>query len=138
MTEKTVLAIDPGTSKCGLALVHRKSGGQLELIWHQVAPTDCVVDSLRAAEDISPFQLIIVGGGTSSNLVVREIREKLPSMGILVVDETNTTLQARERYWEHHPRRGWRRFLPATLQVPPDPVDDFVALILAERVLVDR
>jgi hypothetical protein len=59
----------------------------------------------------------------------------MPSMGILVVDEKNTTLQARERYWEHNPRRGWRRFLPSTLQVPPADVDDFVALILAERVL---
>lgn len=138
MTEKTVLAIDPGTSKCGLALVHRKASGSLDLLWHEVVPTEGVVDKLRAAEDISPFQQIIVGGGTSSRDVVREVRERLPSMGILVVDEVNTSLQARERYWEHNPRRGWRRLLPATLQVPPDPVDDFVALILAERVLMER
>jgi RNase H-fold protein (predicted Holliday junction resolvase) len=138
MTEKTVLAIDPGTSKCGMALVHRKTTGQVELIWHQVVPTEKIVESLRQAEDISPFHLIIVGGGTSSQGAVRAIREQLPSMGILVVDETNTSLQARERYWEQHPRRGWRRFLPATLQVPPEPVDDFVALILAERVLVEK
>jgi hypothetical protein len=67
---------------------------------------------------------------------VSRIREYLPSMGILVVDEKDTTFQARERYWEYHPRRGWRRLLPSTLQVPPDPVDDYVALILAERVLL--
>ena len=48
---------------------------------------------------------------------------------------TNTTLQARERYWEHNKRRGWRRFFPSTMFLPPEPFDDFVALILAERVL---
>jgi hypothetical protein len=57
-------------------------------------------------------------------------------MAILVVDEKDTTLQARERFWEHNRRRGWRRILPATLQVPPSPVDDYVAMILAERVLL--
>ncbi len=46
-------------------------------------------------------------------------------------------MEARERYWEHHRRRGWRRLVPSTMLVPPDPVDDFVAFILAERVLAD-
>jgi len=136
MTEKTVLAIDPGTSKCGMALVRRNTKGTLEMLWHQVVPSENVVEKLREAEETSPFQLIIMGGGTSSHSTVRQVREKMPSMGILVVDETNTSLQARERYWVHHPRRGWRRLLPATLQVPPEPVDDFVAMILAERVLL--
>jgi RNase H-fold protein (predicted Holliday junction resolvase) len=138
MSDRTVLAIDPGTSKCGMALVNRDQGGKLRLLWHEVAPTETFVDRLIAAEEVSPFHQIIVGGGTSSFSAVRKIREKLPSMGILVVDETNTSLQARERYWENNPRKGWRRLLPATLQVPPEPVDDFVAYILAERVLLDR
>jgi RNase H-fold protein (predicted Holliday junction resolvase) len=137
MTEKTVLAIDPGTSKCGMALVHRNAAGKLEMLWNQVVPSDQIVEKLREAEEVSTFHLIIVGGGTSSGVAVRQVREKMPSMGILVVDETNTSLQARERYWEHHPRRGWRRLLPATMQVPPEPVDDFVAMILAERVLLE-
>jgi hypothetical protein len=79
--------------------------------------------------------MVIVGNGTRSKDIAGLIRDGSPSMGILVVDERDTTMQARERYWEHNPRRGWRRLLPATLQTPPEPVDDFVALILAERVL---
>jgi len=74
--------------------------------------------------------------GYGSREVIQRIREARPSMGILVVDEQETTLQARERYWEHHKRRGWRRFVPATMFLPPEPFDDFVALILAERVLL--
>lgn len=137
MIEKTVLAIDPGTSKCGLALVQRDSEGHLQLIWHSVVPTVHIIPKIHEAYTHREFHLIIVGGGTHSNQVISTIRDQLPAIGILEVDEENTTLQARERYWENTPRKGWRRFLPATLQVPPAPVDDFVALILAERVLLE-
>lgn len=134
--EKTVLAIDPGSSKCGMALVRRDVNEQIELLWRSVVPRNAVVPKLHEAYVVSPYQMIIVGGGTQGQPVVHEIRSHLSSMAILVVDEQDTTLQARERYWEHHSRRGWRRLLPATLQVPPEPVDDFVAMILAERVLL--
>jgi RNase H-fold protein (predicted Holliday junction resolvase) len=136
MIEKTVLAIDPGSSKCGMALVKRIEDDRVQLLWHGVVPTSAVVPKLHEAYIHAPYQMIIMGGGTYSKNVVQRIREHLPSMAILVVDERDTSLQARERYWENNPRRGWRRFLPATLQVPPDQVDDYAALILAERVLL--
>ncbi len=137
MHEKTVLAIDPGTSKCGLAVVHRDAVGTLDLRWRRIAQTSEVVEAVEEAREIAPFSLIVVGAGTHSKEIVARIREKHPGTGILVVDEKDTTLRAREIYWEHHARRGWRRIVPATLQVPPEPVDDFVAFILAERVLQD-
>ena len=135
MLAKVVLAIDPGTSKCGLALVKRDEQGALNLMWRGIVVTTGLLPKLHETYVRAPFELIIVGGGTNSRQVVERIREYLPSMAILVVDERDTTIHARERYWQQHPRQGWRRFLPATLQVPPEPVDDFVALILAERVL---
>jgi len=134
--EKTVLAIDPGTSKCGYALVRRDANDRLELLWRKVSPREQLCESLREAETIGPYSLLIVGSGTQSREIVNGLREHMPAVAVLVVDEQNTTMQARERYWLHNPRRGWRRLLPATLQVPPEPVDDFVALILAERVLL--
>lgn len=134
--EKTVLAIDPGRSKCGVVLVKRSAASRLEIIWRGVVPRENLIETLRAATAKAPYQLVIVGGGTQSQPVVSEIREEMPSVGLLVVDEQDTSIHARERYWEHNPRRGWRRFLPATLQVPPEAVDDFAALILAERVLM--
>jgi RNase H-fold protein (predicted Holliday junction resolvase) len=137
MTEKIVLAIDPGTSKCGMALVRRGDADELELLWRAIATTDNLLEKIDEAHALSPFSLIIVGSGTSGRKVVHRVREHIPSMGILVVDEKDTTLQARERYWAHHRRRGWRRLLPSTMQVPPEPVDDFVAMILAERVLLE-
>lgn len=133
--EKTVLAIDPGRSKCGFALVRRVAEGRLQLLWRAVVPAEDIVEQAGNAWDQAAFSLVIVGSGTQSREVVSRIRSRFPAMAILVVDERDTTMQARERYWLHNPRRGWRRFLPATLQAPPEPVDDFVALILAERVL---
>ena len=133
--ERTVLAIDPGTSKCGMALVRRDRAGKVQMLWRGVVPREEVPDRLEEANAVEVYSLIVVGSGTSSKDLVRAIREKHPSIGILMVDEKETSLQARERYWEHKVRRGWRRLVPASLQVPPEPVDDFVALILAERVL---
>lgn len=137
MTDKTVLAIDPGTSKCGMALVHRSDSSQLELLWRAICPSDDLPGRIDEAQAVAPFSLIIIGSGTSGQKAVHRVREHMPSMGILVVDEKDTTMQARERYWAHHKRRGWRRLLPSTMQLPPEPVDDFVALILAERVLLE-
>ncbi len=135
MNDKTVLAIDPGSSKCGMALVHRLESGQLDLLWRTISPSEDLIVNLRKAESIRPFALIVVGNGTTSENVSRRIRDEAVGAAILVVDEKETTLQARERYWMNTRRTGWRRFLPATLQVPPEPIDDFAAYILAERVL---
>lgn len=136
MDVKTVLAIDPGSSKCGLALVRREADGLLSVLWRGVFAKEQLVARLDEANAVGSFNMVIVGSGTRSREIVAAIREAMPSIGVLVVDEKDTTLQARERYWEYHKRRGFRRLFPSTLFVPPEPVDDFVALILAERVLL--
>lgn len=135
MNEKTVLAIDPGSSKCGMALVHRDTDGKLDVLWRAVVPVGDTADKIGEAQCARGFGFVIVGSGTRSRDLVAEIKAKYPGMGVLVVDERDTTMQARERYWEFHRRRGWRRLFPSTMLTPPEPVDDFVALILAERVL---
>ena len=136
MKDKVVLAVDPGTAKCGMALVRRGAEGKLDILWRKVSTLDELQASVGEALDVSPADMIVVGSGTGSREVIQRIRGARPSMGILVVDEKETSLQARERYWEHHKRRGWRRIVPATMFLPPEPFDDFVALILAERVLL--
>jgi len=135
MDVRTVLAIDPGSAKCGYALVRRDDSGNLTLLWRKISPVEELGETIEEARACEPYSLVIVGSGTRSRSIVEQIRKVMPSMGVLVVDEKDTTLQARERYWEYNKRRGWRRFLPSTLFLPPEPVDDFVALILAERVL---
>ena len=48
------------------------------------------------------------------------------------IDEAYSTLEGRRRYLQEH-RRGWRRLLPLGLQAPPEPYDDYVAVVLGER-----
>ncbi|MBN8689268.1 MAG: pre-16S rRNA-processing nuclease YqgF [Armatimonadetes bacterium] len=134
--EKTVLAIDPGSSKVGMALVRRTAEEEIQLLWRKVCPVDDLEVRLDEVREIANFALVIVGSGTKSKAIVERISRHAPGLGVLVVDEKNTTLAARERYWEYNKRRGWRRILPSSMQEPPEPVDDFVALILAERVLI--
>lgn len=116
-----------------MAKVSRTESGKLEVLWRGVVLRSEVVEAIR--EKLGPKEVLVIGKGTGSRPLIQEIAEAMPSASVLLVDERETTLQARERYWEHNPRRGWRRLLPSSLQTPPEPVDDFVALILAERVL---
>jgi len=135
-TSKTVLAIDPGKSKCGLALVRRYADENIHLVWHAISPRENIIQALNDASKVEAYSLIVVGNGTTSKPLIHDIREAMPSMAILVVDEKETTLQARERYWEHNPKRGLLRIVPSTLIPPPVPIDDYAALVIAERVLI--
>lgn len=135
MNLKTILAIDPGSSKCGVALVRREQDGSLTLVWRTICPPADLPEKLTEARHVESYSTVVVGSGTHSRQIVEAIRLQLPSIGVLLVDERDTSLQARERYWEHNPRKGWKRLLPATLFPPTEPIDDFAALVLAERVL---
>ena len=72
------------------------------------------------------------------DILLKRIREMLPEVPVEIVDEYRTTDDARRVYWKAHPPTGWRRFLPTGMQVPPVPVDDFVAVLLAQRYLTHR
>jgi hypothetical protein len=56
-------------------------------------------------------------------------------LSVKVVDEKHTTEEARRLYWKKNPPHGWRKFLPTSMQVPPEPVDGIVAEILINRFL---
>lgn len=135
---KTVLAIDPGFKKNGLALVQRTADGLTRLVWSCILTREELADGVREAGALSTFEMIVVGNGTRSKETVDLLRSEFPSSSILLVDETNTSQAAREKYWEHHMRPWWRRLLPSSLQTPPVEIDDFAALVLAERVLQEH
>lgn len=129
-----VAAIDPGREKCGLAIV-AEDGRVLE---QRVVATAHLAEELSARiKEFSP-EVLVLGNGTTSAEAEAKIRAALPNLPVEVVDEYRTTDDARRAYWESNPPTGWRRFLPTGMQVPPVPVDDFVAVILARRYLEAR
>ena len=124
-----VLAFDPGREKCGLALVGRDGVA----VRRCVAPVADVQDVLASWARQHAVSVIVLGDSTSSAQWQTRIAVWLPQAQIFVVDESGSTLEARTLYWQAHPPRGWRRALPLSLQEPPEPVDDFAAVVLARR-----
>lgn len=129
----TVIAIDPGRIKCGIAVV-RKSDGTVEVLHREVIPTTKLGPTVaNLASRFSP-DAVVLGGGTSSSAAARVV-ENLQSAPVVIVEEKFSTLAARKRYFEENPPRGLRRLIPLSLQVPPHPYDDYVAVMLAEKYL---
>ena len=127
-----VMAIDPGRDKCGLAVID--SDGQP--LWHEVIATSTLSHQVRTLADLYRLQEVFIGNGTTSKQAQAKLREASPALTIHVVDEYRTTEEAKKLYWHLNPPTGWRRLLPTTMQVPPRPVDDLVAVILARRILL--
>lgn len=124
-----VIAVDPGREKCGIAVM--KNDGNL--FYQNVIQTETLAAEVaRLCQAYEPAVLVI-GNGTTSRQAQAAIKAAVPELDVVAVDEYRTTDAARIRYWQMHPPEGWRRFLPTGLQVPPVPVDDYVAIILAER-----
>ena len=127
----SVAAIDPGRDKCGLAVLAADGS----VLFQQVVETKRLIEKLCQQRARHPFQTVILGNGTTSESARRRIVKALPGLELVVVDEYRTTELAKGEYWKANPPKGWRRLLPVTMQVPPVPVDDFVAVILARRYL---
>jgi len=126
---RTVLAIDPGRAKCGLAVVSRDEGVLARTI---VGLADLADTARLLAARFEP-QAVVVGGGTGAAVVTAAICS-LP-IPVHVVDERLTTRNARARYFHDNPPRGWRRLVPKGLLVPAEPYDDYAAVLLAEQFL---
>ena len=127
--EPTVLAVDPGSAKCGVAVVHQDG----RTLLRDIVATERIQETLAGL--VARFRpvALIVGGGTSSRLLLRELQSGDLPLPVERVEEAHTTEAARQRYLAEHPARGWERLLPRGLRTPPRPVDDYAAVILAER-----
>ena len=134
MNSKRVLAVDPGRQKCGVAVLDRQDG-----VLHQaIIPSESLASALRNLVAQFECRIVVLGNGTATEEIQRELKELVAASAvdkIETIDERDSTRQARLYYWLENPPQGWRRFLPIGLLVPPVPVDDFAAIILAERYL---
>jgi len=126
-----VLAIDPGRRKCGIAVC-----GPGEVLVRRVVPTGGLIDVAREWVRAHRVDVVVVGRSTGAPQVMQGL-EGL-SVPIVQVDELGTTLAARARYFQDHPPRGWRRLVPRSFLVPPEPYDDYAAVVLAEAYLSGR
>lgn len=75
-------------------------------------------------------QRLLLGAGTGAKKLLNQLQTWFPQLTWELIPERNTTLQARELYFQHHPPRGWRRLLPKGMRIPPEPYDDYAALAI--------
>lgn len=128
----SIAAIDPGREKCGFAVL--KDTG--ETLYQTVLETAHLAEAVEEASVKYGFTILLLGDGTTSGEAKKRLHDL--SVDIVVVDEKYTTEDARRMYWEAHPPKGWRRLIPVTMQLPPVPVDDYVAVLLAKRYIKCR
>ena len=134
-----ILGVDPGRLKTGLAAIDAR--GQ---ILHRaiIAPAElgAQLPTLLLQWNVTRIAL---GDSTASQAARAQIEAWLQTraaavnweIALDIVDETGSTLEARALYWADHARTGWRAWVPLSLQEPPEPVDDYAAVIVARRAL---
>jgi len=126
---EVVVAVDPGRAKCGVAVVAADG----EVLSRAVVETDRVGLTAAALAHTFGATVIVLGGRTGAPRAWELIHAADPALTIAEIEEHMTSLEARERYWRETPPGCLLRLVPKGLRVPPEPVDDWAAVVLAER-----
>ncbi len=145
-----LLAVDPGSDKCGIAVLNpvagavvdavagAGTGGEQRTILKEVVPAGEALIRVKALVEKYPIKIVVVGDRTGGKAFVRELEQAGVIAGdrrVALVDEHLSSQEGRRRYLKDHPGRGLARLLPDSLRAPAEFFDDYVAEILAERYL---
>ncbi len=132
MAETVVIGIDPGLAKCGMAAV-----SDTGVLARRICPSESLVAGVREMLRQFPAQRIVIGGGTNGRRLARALSTQEGFPAVKIVEEEFTTLEAKKRYFRENPPAGLARLIPGSMRVPREPVDDWAAVILAERWLAE-
>jgi RNase H-fold protein (predicted Holliday junction resolvase) len=125
----SILAIDPGRDKAGFALFDEQGS----LVESGIAAVGELRDRVGALVAGRAVKALALGRGTNSAALAAQLLDL--DIPVHLVDEYETSREARELYFEDHPPRGWRRLIPLGLQLPPRPIDDYAAILIGRRFL---
>ena len=123
----TILGIDPGRDKSGVAVID----GEGRERFLKTVPTEKLAKYTKALVERYNVQKIALGNGTTSKAaleVLAEFQDK-----IQLVDEYNTTQEAKKEFLRRNPPKGLLGLLPEGMVPVNRPVDNLVALILAKK-----
>ncbi len=127
-----IIGFDPGRDKCGIAV--RNEQGHFP--YHQVVNSEDAIATLQSLCQQFPIEQFVMGNQTTSKQWKQQLEKEISTaIPIVMVDERNSTLEARDRYWEMYPPQGLTRLIPQGMRVPSRPIDDIVAILLIERYL---
>lgn len=122
-----IIAIDPGNSKWGVAIVSS------DLLVHEqgVFVLDLLYTKVSEFTKKYSIDLIVLGNQTKSSHFV-DVLSTL-DVSVELIDETGSTLKAKDLYFDLYPPRGMKRLIPRGLLYPPRDFDDVTAIVLAKR-----
>ncbi|MGD2179858.1 pre-16S rRNA-processing nuclease YqgF [Lusitaniella coriacea LEGE 07167] len=127
-----ILGFDPGRDKCGIAIMGREGQPQ----YHQVVSSQTAIARIKDLCRQYSLERVVMGDRTTAKSWKAKIESQLPqNVPVVFVDEHNSSLEARDRYWQMYPPQGLTRLIPRGMRLPPRPVDDIVAILLIERYL---
>ena len=126
-----ILGFDPGRDKCGIAI-----GDSDRIIYlHQTIASGEAIAYIDKSLEKWAIDLIVMGNLTTAKDWYRQLKASFASVTIKMIDERNSTVEARDRYWQMYPPQGLQKLIPQSLRTPPRPIDDIVAILLIERYL---
>ncbi len=126
-----ILGFDPGRDKCGVAV----GDEELKIHYHQVIEASDAIAEIKKLEQKYAINVIAMGNLTTAKIWQENLAANFAHIPLVMVDENNSTLEARDLYWQIYPAQGLRKFIPQTMRIPPRPIDDIVAILLIERYL---
>ena len=122
-----ILSIDPGNSKWGLAIVDH----ELKVHEQGIFPIDSLYNKVFEFTKSYNIDLIVLGNQTKSEHFFKVLSEL--GIEILLIDEKNSTLDAKDLFFELYPPKGLKKWIPRGLLYPQRDFDDVTAIILAQR-----
>jgi len=120
-----ILSIDPGSSKSGFAVILSDQ----KILSSGIRPTEVLVLEIKSIILQFKIDKVVIGKGTGRNKFIEIAKE----INALVVDEKNSSMDARSLYWKQNPPKGLWRLIPVSLRIPPVPYDDLAAVVLGLR-----
>jgi len=128
-----LISIDPGKCKCGLVLVDLNQKKVDQAIVLNTEYLSEYVKNLNCFENISK---VLIGNGTTSKQIIEKL--KFIKKDLLIVEEKNSTLRAKKRYFELFPIRGLKILLPREIFIMNKNLDAVSALIILEDYCNDK
>lgn len=124
-----ILSIDPGICKCGIAVLD-ESG---KVVYKAIIESRNMAENIPKLVSKYVINKIILGEGTYSGKIKQDINKL--GIDVILIKEANSSIEARALYFKQNPPKGILRFFPRSLLVPPMPIDDYAAIVLAQRYL---
>ncbi len=122
-----VLAIDPGTSKCGLAIVDHQ-GVPVEVL---VIPAEQITEYCTMWQQKYKPEAVVMGNGTGHKALKPVVQAIYPQYEI--VNERSSSEEAKAIYYKYNPPKGCLCLLPISWLCPRAPIDGYAAVVIAHR-----